>query len=66
MRNIDVVCVGEALVDLLPDRRGALEEVETFQRSIGVPQRMSPLGLLGWRLRLVLLDWSAMTLLVAI
>ena len=35
MRNIDVVCVGEALVDLLPDRRGALEEVETFRRSIG-------------------------------
>ena len=35
MRTIDVVCVGEALVDLLPDRRGALEEVETFRRSIG-------------------------------
>lgn len=29
-RDLDVVCLGEALLDFLPDRRGALEECERF------------------------------------
>jgi fructokinase len=31
MRDLDVLCLGEALVDLLPDRRGRLEECERFE-----------------------------------
>jgi fructokinase len=40
-----VLCVGEALVDLLPDRRGALEEVETFRRCVGGAPANVALGL---------------------
>jgi fructokinase len=29
--DLDVLCLGEALVDLLPDRRGRLEECERFE-----------------------------------
>lgn len=35
MKDIDVLCVGEALVDFLPTKRGKLEHVETFQRAVG-------------------------------
>lgn len=35
MRDLDVLCLGEALVDLLPDRRGALEECERFEACAG-------------------------------
>lgn len=31
MVNLDVLCLGEALVDLLPDRRGRLEDCERFE-----------------------------------
>jgi len=30
-REMDVLCLGEALVDLLPDRRGRLEECDRFE-----------------------------------
>ena len=30
-RDLDVVCLGEALVDLLPDRRGRLDEQDRFE-----------------------------------
>ena len=30
LRDLDVLCLGEALVDLLPDRRGRLEDCERF------------------------------------
>ena len=30
-RDLDVLCLGEALVDLLPDRRGRLEECRRFE-----------------------------------
>ena len=30
-RDLDVLCLGEALVDLLPDRRGRLEDCERFE-----------------------------------
>lgn len=30
-RDLDVLCFGEALVDLLPDRRGRLDECERFE-----------------------------------
>jgi fructokinase len=31
VRDLDVVCLGEALVDLLPDGRGALEDCDHFE-----------------------------------
>lgn len=34
-RDLDVLCLGEALVDLLPDRRGRLEECERFEPCSG-------------------------------
>ena len=34
-RPLDVLCLGEALVDLTPDRRGRLRECETFQAHSG-------------------------------
>jgi fructokinase len=33
--DLDVLCLGEALVDLLPDRRGTLEECERFEVCAG-------------------------------
>src|SRR5690242_15376599 len=30
-RDLDVLCFGEALVDLLPDRRGRLEDCDRFR-----------------------------------
>jgi len=33
--TLDVACFGEALVDLLPDRRGRLRECESFQAHSG-------------------------------
>jgi fructokinase len=45
MRDIDVLCVGEALVDLLPDRRGPLETVERFRRAVGGAPGNVALGL---------------------
>jgi fructokinase len=35
LRDLDVLCLGEALVDLLPDRRGRLEECERFEVCAG-------------------------------
>lgn len=34
-RDLDVLCLGEALVDLLPDRRGRLEDCERFEPCAG-------------------------------
>lgn len=34
-RDLDVVCFGEALVDLLPDKRGSLEACERFEPCAG-------------------------------
>ncbi|MFT3915704.1 MAG: carbohydrate kinase [Anaeromyxobacteraceae bacterium] len=34
-RDLDVVCLGEALVDFLPDRPGALPDVEAFRPCAG-------------------------------
>jgi fructokinase len=34
-RELDVLCLGEALVDLLPDRRGRLEDCERFEPCAG-------------------------------
>src|SRR5574340_1686034 len=31
MVNLDVLCLGETLVDLLPDRRGSLEDCARFE-----------------------------------
>ena len=35
MRELDVVCLGEALVDLLPERRGLLEDCDRFEACAG-------------------------------
>lgn len=51
MRDIDVVCVGEALVDLLPNRRGPLEEVESFHRCVGGAPANVAVGLARLRSR---------------
>ena len=34
-RDLDVVCLGEALVDLLPERRGRLEDCDRFEACAG-------------------------------
>ncbi len=34
-RDLDVLCLGESLVDLLPDRRGRLEDCERFEVCAG-------------------------------
>jgi fructokinase len=34
-RELDVVCLGEALVDLLPERRGLLEDCDRFEACAG-------------------------------
>ena len=41
-RDLDVVCFGEALVDLLPDRRGRLRDCERFEvHSGGAPANVA-------------------------
>ena len=35
MKDLDVLCLGEALVDLLPDRRGRLSDCERFEAHTG-------------------------------
>ena len=35
MKDLDVLCLGEALVDLLPDRRGKLSDCERFEAHTG-------------------------------
>jgi fructokinase len=41
-RDLDVVCLGEALVDLLPDRRGKLRDCEKFEvHSGGAPANVA-------------------------
>lgn len=42
MRDLDVICFGEALVDMLPDQRGRLRECERFEvHSGGAPANVA-------------------------
>lgn len=50
-RDLDVLCVGEALVDLLPDARGPLEAVEHFRRCVGGAPANVAVGLARLRAR---------------